>query len=184
MSKTLDPRFIRTRNLIIEAFIKLTMERDFKNINIGDITKEATINRASFYYHFKDKYDLLEQVMGEKILTEVIDSIDNYTTLNIDTISSIYDSIVSFLSAMTTQCRPSHREFMPTIGKILKEKLINTFDTLQGNPTSSGNVCSIMISWALFGAIEHYINHSDYLDSETYKNNVLSYIKNGMLAAY
>ncbi|MCM3255693.1 TetR/AcrR family transcriptional regulator [Priestia aryabhattai] len=184
MNKTLDPRFIRTRNLIMEAFIKLTMERDFKNIKIEDITKEATINRASFYYHFKDKYDLLEQVMDEKIQTDVIHSIDNYTPLNIDTISSIYDSIVSFLFAMTTQCRPSYREFMPTIEKILKEKLINTFDTLQGNSTSSGNVCSVMISWSLFGAIKHYINHSNYLERETYKNNVLSYIRNGMLAAY
>jgi hypothetical protein len=73
---------------------------------------------------------------------------------------------------------------MPTIEKILKEKLINTFDTLQGNSTSSGHVCSVMISWALFGAIEHYVNHGNSLERETYKNNVLSYIRNGMLTAY
>lgn len=57
----LDPRFVRTRRLIMDAFLLLSTKKDFKNISIKDITSEATINRATFYYHFMDKYDLLEK---------------------------------------------------------------------------------------------------------------------------
>lgn len=37
-------------------------KKSFESITIGDITKAAKINRGTFYLHFKDKYDLLEQI--------------------------------------------------------------------------------------------------------------------------
>lgn len=38
MTKKIDPRVIRTKNLIMEAFIELTAKKDFKDITIKDIT--------------------------------------------------------------------------------------------------------------------------------------------------
>ena len=63
-----DPRILRTRKLIMESFIELSGKKDFKDITIKDITTEAMINRATFYYHFEDKYDLLEKVLSEVLL--------------------------------------------------------------------------------------------------------------------
>jgi AcrR family transcriptional regulator len=57
-----DPRILRTRKLIMDSFITLSGEKEFKDITIKDITTEAMVNRATFYYHFEDKYDLLEKV--------------------------------------------------------------------------------------------------------------------------
>lgn len=55
----IDPRVLRTRKLIMDSFINLSEQKDFTDITIKDITTEAMINRATFYYHFEDKYDLL-----------------------------------------------------------------------------------------------------------------------------
>ena len=52
----------------MESFIELSGKKDFKDITIKDITTEAMINRATFYYHFEDKYDLLEKVLSEVLL--------------------------------------------------------------------------------------------------------------------
>jgi len=59
-SKT-DLRVIRTRKLIMDSFITLSSKKEFKDITVKDITTEAMINRATFYYHFEDIYDLLEK---------------------------------------------------------------------------------------------------------------------------
>ena len=56
-----DLRVIKTRKSIMQAFIKLSGVKDFKSITVKDITQEALINRATFYYHFSDIYDLLEK---------------------------------------------------------------------------------------------------------------------------
>lgn len=64
MSETkTDPRIIRTRKLIMDSFIELSSKKEFK-----DITEKAMINRATFYYHFEDIYDLLEKALSEVLL--------------------------------------------------------------------------------------------------------------------
>jgi AcrR family transcriptional regulator len=48
------PRVLRTRKLIMGSFIDLSGKKEFKDITIKDITTEAMINRATFYYRFED----------------------------------------------------------------------------------------------------------------------------------
>ncbi|PIH56984.1 TetR/AcrR family transcriptional regulator [Paenibacillus sp. LK1] len=59
-----DPRVIRTRQLIQDAFFYHLNKKDFSAITVQDITQKATINRATFYAHFADKYELLESVLS------------------------------------------------------------------------------------------------------------------------
>jgi AcrR family transcriptional regulator len=63
----IDPRVIRTRALLHKAIIELITERGFDPITIQDITDRATLNRATFYLHYRDKNDLLFNVFDELI---------------------------------------------------------------------------------------------------------------------
>jgi AcrR family transcriptional regulator len=65
-----DRRIHRTRRLIRDAFSELMEEKGFEAITVTDITKKADINRGTFYLHYQDKYDLLEQSEDE-ILNEI-----------------------------------------------------------------------------------------------------------------
>ena len=47
-----------TKTALIEAFRSLILERGFSKISVGDICERCNMNRKSFYYHFKDKYDI------------------------------------------------------------------------------------------------------------------------------
>lgn len=65
MSKKTDLRVIRTRKVIKEAFLNLVAEKGFEAITIQDIATNAMINRATFYLHYYDKQDLLDQLTDE-----------------------------------------------------------------------------------------------------------------------
>ena len=54
-----DPRSKRTRRLLQEALTDLMRKQKFHEISVQDITARAEINRATFYAHFVDKYELL-----------------------------------------------------------------------------------------------------------------------------
>ncbi len=56
-----DLRVQRTRKLIQEALIELTIAKGFGAVTVRDITSYAKINRATFYRHYLDKFDLLDQ---------------------------------------------------------------------------------------------------------------------------
>ncbi len=61
----LDPRKLRTRQLIRSAFIDLIREKGFDAVSIQDITDRAGLNRATFYLHYRDKHDLMMTLMNE-----------------------------------------------------------------------------------------------------------------------
>lgn len=52
----------KTKQLIQKTFMQILENKSFESITIGDITKTAQINRGTFYLHFKDKFDLLDQI--------------------------------------------------------------------------------------------------------------------------
>lgn len=60
-----DLRVRRTRKLIMQAFIELTIEKGFSTITVQDIADRAMVNRSTFYRHYLDKYDLLNKYMDE-----------------------------------------------------------------------------------------------------------------------
>jgi AcrR family transcriptional regulator len=57
----MDPRIHRTKKLLRDALIELMEEIGFERITIRDLTLKAGLNRGTFYLHYQDKYDLLEQ---------------------------------------------------------------------------------------------------------------------------
>lgn len=62
---TEDLRVRRTRKMIQEALIELTVEKGYPNITVQDIADRAMVNRSTFYRHYLDKDDLLAQCMDE-----------------------------------------------------------------------------------------------------------------------
>ena len=62
--KKQDLRVIRTKKMIITAFLSLVQEKGYEAVTIQNIADEAMINRATFYAHFKDKPDLYDYIMN------------------------------------------------------------------------------------------------------------------------
>jgi AcrR family transcriptional regulator len=59
-----DPRVRRTRKLLQEALMTLMKRRSFDELSVQDIAEQATVNRATFYDHYTDKFALLEALVG------------------------------------------------------------------------------------------------------------------------
>ncbi|WP_019773807.1 TetR/AcrR family transcriptional regulator, partial [Streptococcus sobrinus] len=58
---TKDSRKVRTRQALEEAMVELLIEKDFDDITTSQLAKTAGISRSSFYTHYKDKYDMIDQ---------------------------------------------------------------------------------------------------------------------------
>lgn len=65
-ARDLDPRVRRTRKMLQDALAGLLKNKDFDKISIGDIAEESTLNRATFYDHYPDKFALLECLVGSQ----------------------------------------------------------------------------------------------------------------------
>lgn len=60
-----DLRVRRTRKLLQKALLEVTTEKGFAQVTVRDIAERAMVNRATFYRHYEDKYDLLARYIEE-----------------------------------------------------------------------------------------------------------------------
>jgi AcrR family transcriptional regulator len=61
----IDRRVQRTRKLLQDAFVHMTIAKGFAAVTVRDITEFAGVNRATFYRHYQDKFDLLDHYAEE-----------------------------------------------------------------------------------------------------------------------
>ncbi len=73
-----DLRVRRTRKLLQKALLETAAEKGFAHVTVRDISERAMVNRATFYHHYEDKYDLLAQYMEE--LSGFMDSAEGETS--------------------------------------------------------------------------------------------------------
>ena len=62
-----DLRIRRTHKLLIDAMFSLLETSSFDDISVVNICEKAMVHRATFYKHFKDKYDFMEFVTKQKL---------------------------------------------------------------------------------------------------------------------
>ena len=54
---------IITKRALTSAFKELMVEMPFSKITVSMICERCGMNRKSFYYHFKDKEDLINSIL-------------------------------------------------------------------------------------------------------------------------
>lgn len=149
-----DPRVVRTRKSIMEAFIELSGRKEFKDITVKDITAEAMINRATFYYHFEDIYDLLEKALSEVLLVNLNAKDYEQAEMTEETVMRIFEAITSFQTALSNRC---HRGYEETIGRIIRQQVEVLFYKMlhaeKSDQEETGlKLAATMLSWGIYGA--------------------------------
>jgi len=65
MIKKMDRRKMRTRAFLRKALIEVIEEKGIEHITVSELIEKADISRGTFYLHYTDAADLLEQVKME-----------------------------------------------------------------------------------------------------------------------
>ncbi|AVH75237.1 TetR/AcrR family transcriptional regulator [Weissella koreensis] len=160
----------QTKAQIIDAFITILNTKDISKITISDITKEAKINRGTFYRHFDDKFDLINKKEDEildqtkDILKKYLD--DNVTSSSFNTyrteVLSVLNNNSSFISAMIGENGDLTFET-----KILTEMYtfsqnnIKYFGIVIDHPTIEQEITLQFLTNGLLGVIKTWLQNTD-----------------------
>lgn len=71
--EVLDRRVRKTRRLLRECLIKLLQKKRIQDITVRELADMADINRGTFYLHYRDVFDLMEQI--EQELMEEVEAV-------------------------------------------------------------------------------------------------------------
>ncbi|MCB0198033.1 MAG: TetR family transcriptional regulator, partial [Anaerolineae bacterium] len=101
-----DPRVIRTRRLLLDAFSDLLKEKGFRAMSVQDIATRATVNRATFYAHFEDKYALMESFIRTGFQERVAEKLAPSAAFTLENLRLLIGIVLEYLVQVeSNQCR-------------------------------------------------------------------------------
>jgi len=176
-----DPRIRRTRQLLHTALRKIMQTKHFDEISVQDITDEATVNRATFYDHYTDKFELLDNmVRGDfhRMLAERNIHFDGTCPSAAGAlILATCDYLVQAGSApeCTKQNSIELRKEMAVAGAIRNVLLQGIKDSLTTPPITPELVADIA-AWAIFGAAKHWFYTANRPPADTIVEPALEFV--------
>lgn len=154
----MDLRIERTRKSIINAFIELRGKKPLEKISVKELAELAYINKATFYSHYKDIYDLAEQLEDEAIAS-VIRSIPHPDKLLTEPKIAIIDLTNAMLSQsqLFTILFSGNRaaNFASKIEESLKNQIYERFPEQKNNLEQD-----ILLSVLIQGPFHAFNSHS------------------------
>ncbi|MDO4564461.1 MAG: TetR-like C-terminal domain-containing protein [Clostridia bacterium] len=97
-----DRRVKYTKTVLKNALLELMQTYPIDKITVTALCEKADVNRGTFYAHYKDAYDLLQQIESE-LIDEVIESIP--PTLKIEELSQMLELIFTTIKRNGSLCR-------------------------------------------------------------------------------
>lgn len=62
-----DKRIKKTKKYLKDTLIQLLAEQSFEKITVTNLCERADVSRITFYSHYEDKYDLVEDIFSDMI---------------------------------------------------------------------------------------------------------------------
>ena len=179
-SEIIDPRIRRTRLLLQQALQRLLETTDFEKLSVQEIAEAATVNRATFYDHYPDKFALLECMVASRF-QELLDvrgaHFDGGCT---SALQAFILGVCDYLAEMPGLACGQQRQLEPHLESAIIAVVRGILlEGMQKHPFvqgASAEMRATTISWAICGAAKEWVRTPNRIPSEAIVDTVMSLV--------
>jgi AcrR family transcriptional regulator len=165
----LDPRIRRTRQLLQQALGKLLEKKEFDDISIQDIADAATVNRATFYDHYNDKFELLACTVGCRFQELLAERQVQFESNCASELRTLVLAVCDYLSNFKRRMEPHMESAMITA---VREILLSGLRRHSPESAIAPEMIAASASWAIYGAAKEWVETPDRCSSEEIADTV------------
>lgn len=156
----MDLRVKKTKNSIVSAFLELRAQKPLEKITVKELAEAAMINKATFYLHYKDIYDLSESLELE-VVQSIMNDLTNAEKIFTDTAvftKELTDAYVAQSNLIHTLFSGSNANQLPQrIEESVKEFVFEKYPHLRDDMEYN-----VMLSFSIYGGYYAFIKNSHY----------------------
>jgi AcrR family transcriptional regulator len=152
--------------MLMDALVKLLLHKEFDDISVQEIADEATLNRATFYLHYPDKYALLQAMTGARFRDLLERRAITFTSCG-GALRAIALGVCDYL-AENTGC-PTQLARIPLEGSIIPvlENMFMEGLALHGiAPGVDAAMLATTAAWAVYGATRRWFQTPNRIPAE------------------
>jgi AcrR family transcriptional regulator len=168
--EVLDPRIRRTRMLLQQALGKLLETKEFEKISVQDIAEAATLNRATFYDHYPDKFALLECLVAGRFLELLVARGVVFNAGCSSALRGIILGVCDYLAGTPRLECERQRQMEPhlesSVIAVVRRLLLNGLKQHRAASTVPAEMAATTASWAIYGAAKEWVHTPQRCASE------------------
>lgn len=159
-----DRRIKRTKRQLSAGLIELMKNKNIKDITIKELVEKVDINRSTFYLHYSDIYDLLNDI--EKNLMEEVTSVFN-SYKNIEQLEDSYAFLLTLFKTFDNNrelCKilmnnPNSSSFMEEMEENLEAEIRNKLTEILGDTSLISPNSYIFYRCGCTGLLKYWITN-------------------------
>jgi AcrR family transcriptional regulator len=168
----IDPRIRRTRQLLQDALRRLLEQKEFDKITVQDITEAATLNRATFYAHYPDKFKLLEEFIRVNFLQLLAQRNVRFDGRCSSAFKAIILAVSDYLAEVQNSFSSKQHQFEPfveaTVIDQIRQLLLCGFRSHPTERRISEELVAATASWAIYGAAKQWVDTPGHVSAEEF----------------
>ena len=154
--KTQNRSILRTQSILKDGLTELMKKKPIQKISVKELTDFVNLNRGTFYLHYKDIYDLIEQLEND-LLDEFIEINQTYDVNELNgrpfplmlDLFTFLENHAEFVSILLIDNREQH--FVEKLENLIRERCLNDWIVVFSKATP--DLCDIYSSYVLSGCV-------------------------------
>jgi AcrR family transcriptional regulator len=159
----IDRRILKTKRQLRQGLTELLEEKSVKDITVRELSDLVDINRGTFYLHYKDIFDMVEQIENE-MFENFRRALDEYP---VEVLKGkplpMLMNIFRFVKANSDMCRvllSKHGDisFVDRLKKLVKERCLNDWmEVFNVNKSQNFEYCYSFIVSGCIGLLQSWL---------------------------
>lgn len=162
---------IRSREMIREALISLLDKKSISDITVTDIVSTANINRGTFYNHYNNPIEIVEEIRAE-LLEKLVQELKKIS--NINDVDSLVDLIIEYVKKNEKDYKRLIKSVPASMIDDMKKALIQSITLF--NQSLTEIELSLIIN-AISGVFIDYLKGSLHFTYEEVSKKIKEFIR-------
>lgn len=170
-----------TKRALAEALKKQMNDEPFEKISIGDICDRCDMNRKSFYYHFNDKFELVNWIFDTEFQAGSVNKCGwDYLS---DLCRYLYENRIFYRKAMRIQGQNAFSNHFHETLRPVMEKFVSPGKQISMDQFEAVDFCTLFLTDGLVCAIQRWLLSGDCADADAFLALVRTCMKKTPFAA-
>lgn len=158
-----DRRVKYTKMVLRESLIALLRDKPISRITIKELCERADINRATFYTHYADQFDLLKKIEDE-FVKDITSYLDNFALENDETgLTQMIFKMFEYIEKNKELCRvllgPNvDTDFQSDVMQIVSERIVLEWRKKRAVDEETAGYIYIYVATGSIGVIRKWLS--------------------------
>lgn len=156
----MDIRSVKSTRKIIDAFLMIRSKKEIERITVTELCRAAGINKSTFYFHYKDIYDLSDR-LETGIVQEIVSSLkepENIMDNPYAFTKALFDAYIQKEELLNTVFSGSRAGFLPKKTEVILKNLFFSY-----HPDLESDVeTNVILSIKIYGGFYAFQTNKQY----------------------